>query len=474
MSFKPNLSRAVLFLAFMPFPAFGQEEEPKRKVRLYERAFQLSLYPGISTNGIASGSYINKYSLNLFGGLNASNRNLEIGLLTNSHFQSSSGLQFAGLANITGTNAFVNLTQSEERALIHDGFEVNNRGVQVAGFLNYVLNHTTGAQISGGFNHTGNDFKGVQIAGIGNSAGGFSTGVHFAGFYNLAKKSVTGVQVSGLFNYTDEYLSGTQIALINKARKMLGTNSTPYTKARSLQIGLFNSSKEGHGTQIGLINFGGDMRGKQIGLINFYQKMKSKEFANAGTPIGILNFGSFGSIPRIHLNEIFAVNMEYVTGNCRNCTWTAAGPIGPPYIENNKKLNQNALTLGYDPIEKIWGFGWGFQKVLLNKFSSKPNHPLNEVRQMTYGIRFLHLNREWMKVDRKFNLVSRVYFEWGRKGIKPIKSIYKYVGLSLNYFLYDAVDGVPNFTIRSKTFDLGTVGNYNAMFWPGYSAGVML
>lgn len=434
----------------------------------------MSLFPGISTNGIWSGSYINNFSLNLFGGLTASNRNLEIGLITNSHFRSSSGLQFAGMANIIGANAFVNLTQSEERALIHDGYEVNNKGIQVAGFLNYVLNHATGAQISGAFNHAGNDFNGLQVAGIGNSTGGFSVGVHVAGFYNLANESMAGMQISALFNYTDSYLSGTQIALINKARLMQGKNSTPPTKARSLQIGLINFSRAMHGTQIGLINFGGEARGKQIGLINFYRKLKSKEFANAGTPIGIVNLGSFASVFKIHFNEIFPANIEYTTGNCQNCTWTPAGPIGMPYTEDNKKLNQNALILGYDPIEKTWGFGWGFQKILLNKASIRPFDKRNELQMITYGLRFLHLNREWMEVDRKFNLVSRLHLEWGRKGIRPFRSIHKYVGMALNYFLFDPAVGESQFLIRSKTFDVGKLGKYNAMFWPGYSLGVML
>jgi hypothetical protein len=471
---RHNLNRAILCLVMIPFFTFGQEEEKKRKFRLYERTFQFSVFPGISTNGISSGFYINKYSLNLFGGLSASNRTFEAGLITNAHFQSSSGIQLAGLANIIGANAFLNLTQSEERALIHDGYKVNYQGIQIAGFLNYVFNNATGAQFSGGLNHVRNDFKGLQIAGIGNSTGGVSAGIHLAGFYNLAKKSMAGVQVSTIFNYTDGYLSGTQIALINNARWMQGGNSTPPTKARSLQIGLFNFSKKMHGTQIGLINFGGEARGKQIGLINFYRKLKSKELANAGTPIGILNFGSTGSVIRIHFNEIFPANIEYTTGNCQNCTWTPAGPVGPPYTESNKKLNQNALVLGYDPGENTWGFGWGFQKILLNKASIHPFDGRNELRVITYGIRFLHLNREWMEVDNKFNLVSRLHFEWGGKGTRPFRSIYKYGGVALNYFLYDSAIEQSAFLIRSKTFDVGTFGKYNAMFWPGYSVGLML
>src|SRR5687767_12034152 len=120
MRHRPNLNSAILCLVIIPLCTFGQDEKKERKILLYERTFQLSLFPGISTNGVSSGSYINKYSLNLFGGVTGSNRNFEIGLTTNSHFRSSSGIEIAGLANIVGANAFVNLTLAEERALIHD------------------------------------------------------------------------------------------------------------------------------------------------------------------------------------------------------------------------------------------------------------------------------------------------------------------------------------------------------------------
>ncbi|MEO8473635.1 MAG: hypothetical protein ABI477_15655, partial [Chryseolinea sp.] len=87
----------------------------KKKSREYNKVFQLSIFPGISTNGVSSGSYYNSFSLNLFGGLSAGNRVLEIGLLTSNNLKTTTGIQFAGLANIVGSNAFVNLSQSEER-----------------------------------------------------------------------------------------------------------------------------------------------------------------------------------------------------------------------------------------------------------------------------------------------------------------------------------------------------------------------
>jgi hypothetical protein len=93
------------------------------------------------------------------------------------------GKSFTTSFILTLFNAFV-----FERPLINsEDFEVNRKGVQVAGFLNYVLNHTSGIQVSGGLNVVGNNFKGIQLAGVGKSAGGTSIGLQLAGTYNLQK-----------------------------------------------------------------------------------------------------------------------------------------------------------------------------------------------------------------------------------------------------------------------------------------------
>jgi hypothetical protein len=443
---------------------FAQETQTKR-LRSFQKKFQFSIFPGISTNGIASGFYFNDYSFNLFGGVSAGNSVLEMGLFTNSHFQSSTGIQLAGFANISGTNAFINFTLWEERALIHDDFEVNNKGVMIAGIVNYTLNHTEGVQFTGGFNHSGNNFSGFQFAGIGNSAGGHSAGVHLAGLYNIVNESASGIQISTLFNYTDGQLGGSQVALINKARWMKGRNSTPLTRIRSIQIGFINFSKEMHGTQIGFINFGGEMRGKQIGLINFFKRLKSKENANAGTPIGLLNLGSFGSVMRLYANDIFAANIEYTTGNCQNCTWTPAGPVGMPYNERYKIKNQNALIVGVDPFRDRWGFGYGFIKIMTNKVTSAPSDR-NERFQMTYGVRFLHLN-SGKTFDTSFNLLSRFSFDVGKK----YRSRYLFAGVAVNYFLYKNSIQHER-AVNSLALSAGNILDLKTQLWPGYVAGI--
>lgn len=456
-----NRCGLLLFLA-ISFSSFSQV---KKKIREYEKTFQLSLFPGISTNGISSGSYYNSFSLNLFGGLSAGNRVLELGLITNSNMKTTTGIQIAGLANIVGTNAFINLTLSEERTLINtEDFEVNRKGIQLAGFLNYVLNHTSGIQVSGGLNVVGNNFKGLQLAGLGNSTGGTMVGVQLAGLYNLSNESVGGFQISTLFNYTDAQLSGMQLGLINKARRIKGKKSTPPTRSRGWQIGLINSSKEMDGLQVGLINFGGDTRGKQIGLINFFSKYPSKERVRMGTPIGLINIGSKGSYFRLSYNEIYPTNLEYTTGNCLNCSWVIGSEM--PFDDSNQIYNQNALIVGFDPWQDTWGFGYGFQKVLYNKFSVRPS-PLNKKRVITYGIKFLHLNRS-LSFDDSFNVLSRLNVEYGKRW----RFLYVFAGVSFNYFLSEVEESKDVYKIRSTTFAAGDIRDLKGQLWPGYVFGI--
>jgi hypothetical protein len=462
----PRRRYALCLLLVVITPAYSQV---KKKIRTYEKVLQFSLFPGISTNGIESGSYYNKFSFNLFGGLSAGNRILELGSLVNVNLKESTGIQIAGLANIVGANAYVNLSQSEERALINaEDFEANTKGIQFAGILNFVRNNTQGIQVAGMLNVVGGDIKGFQFAGIGNSAGnntgGTSSGIQIAGFYNIAKEGMGGFQISSLFNYTDGNFAGFQLGAINKARTMMGKKSTPPTRARSLQIGLVNSSKAMDGWQIGLVNFGGDMRGKQIALINFFHNYPLKEHSRMGTPIGLLNFGSSGSYLGVSYNELFSANVEYTTGNCLNCTWTQSTM---PYSGRFQIYNQNALIAGYDAARKTWGFGYGFQKVLYNRHSMLPTDQLNKKWLIHYGLKFLHLNRD-LSLDRTFNVLTRLNFDFGKRW----RWMYLFAGVSANYFLHDAGDSEDTYKISSKKIDAGKLFGHKAEVWPGYTFGL--
>lgn len=356
----------------------------RQKIREHEKRFQFSLFPGISTNGISSASYFNKVSINLFGGLSAGNTLIEVGGISNANLKTSNGIQLAGLANVIGANAFVNLSQSEERQLIlKENFRSNFIGIQLAGALNYVRDHATGIELTGGLNVVGQDFNGFQLAGFGNSAGGHMGGVQLAGFYNVAHKSAAGFQISSIFNYTSGQLTGVQVGLVNRARVIKGKRSSPPTPDRGLQLGILNMSKEMDGWQVGLVNFGGEIKGLQFGLINFFDPSPPAERTKAGIPIALLNFGSKGSVFRASFNELFDVNLEYTTGNCSNCTRVFGSEM--PYEGPYKIFNQNALILSFDPLGSAWAFGYGFERILLNRFVTYP-HRNNERKLLSYGL----------------------------------------------------------------------------------------
>jgi len=445
-------------------------ERTIRRLPEHQRFFQFSFFPGISTNGLTSASFVNDFSFNLFGGLSAGNRILELGLITNSNVREVSGIQIAGLANLVGTNAFLHLTPTEELDLIEIGTESSNRGIQIAGLMNYVRDNSYAIQLAGGLNVVGLDFHGFQFAGIGNSAGGTARGSQFAGFYNIAHESMGGIQISTSFNYTRGRLSGAQLGIVNKAVKIDGKNSVPATPSRGIQFGVVNLSANMNGIQIGLINFGGAMRGHQFGLINFFRKVPTKENVRLGTPVGLLNIGSVGSVTRLYFNELFPFNIEHTTGNCANCTVSGMGKSDMPYNENWKKLNQNALIVGFDPRYHSWGFGYGFMRVLLNKvvMMDKPSAPRNEKQMMSFGGRLMHLNRE-SGLDRSFNLLTRLHFEYGRR---KWFGWHYFAGVNINYFLHQDVEAGDIYHINARVLELGKVGRYYASLWPGYSLGI--
>lgn len=218
--------------------------------------------------------------------------------------------------------------------------------------------------------------------------------------------------------------------------------------------------------QIGLINFNRKIRGKQIGLINFFDPLNSKEKVRDGTPIGLLNIGSRGSVFRLHYNELFPINLEYTTGNCLNCSY--AIPTQMPYDDANKIFNQNALMLGFDPMKNTWGLGYGFEKILFNKVSMNPT-PSNAKRLLSYGITFLHLNRSW-SWDSEFNLVTRIHAEFGRR----VMGIYFFGGISLNSFLLQNSSDISAYSIRTNMWDTGKIGGLSSFVWPGYSIGIQI
>ena len=197
-----------------PLPDMGQEK----------RLAQISVFPFLGTNAIASYDITNKFSLNIFWGMNGGLDGVEVGLFVNSIKKQAKGLQIAGLGNTVGGDV---------------------EGSQIAGMFNISSGKVGGVQASGLFNIAAKDFSGVQAAGIFNIANSMdsTSAVQVAGLMNVGAGKVK-TQISGLFNFAEE-VQGTQIAgLLNVAKKVEG-----------LQFGLINIADTVSGVPFGLLNF---------------------------------------------------------------------------------------------------------------------------------------------------------------------------------------------------------------------------
>ncbi len=203
---------------------------PKQKIQsinlrrfFTDRPFQVSVIPGVGTQGKLGAQVVNNFSLNLLGGYVGGVNVIEVGGLVNLDKENVQYVQVGGLANIVGGNV---------------------RGLQIGGLSNTVLKRVTGLQIGGVNNYVKDRLIGLQIAGVYNHGSDTVTGLQLAGVGNFVKQKVSGVQLAGVANISNRHMSGLQIAgLLNYAKRMNG-----------VQIGLINISDTSNGYSIGLIN----------------------------------------------------------------------------------------------------------------------------------------------------------------------------------------------------------------------------
>src|SRR5215510_1171644 len=92
------------------------------------RPFQVSLTPGLSSQGKMSGQVVNNFSLNVLGGYTAGTNGVEIGGIFNIDKKEVKYFQAAGVFNVVGGKV---------------------QGFQVAGVNNTVLDTTYGVQVAG-------------------------------------------------------------------------------------------------------------------------------------------------------------------------------------------------------------------------------------------------------------------------------------------------------------------------------------
>jgi hypothetical protein len=419
-----------------------------------ERIFQFSLTPALGTNGLHPAGYRNYFSLNITSGYSAANYLFEIAGISNLNVQETRGLQFAGIANITGGNAYAGMQFKEIEKKTREGFEANLSGLQVSGLANVVINNVFGAQITGGVNIAKGALQGLQIAGISNTVYKYSFAVQLAGLYNVSAQSMDGVQVAGFFNITKGGLFGLQLAMINLSDYSNGINSFEDQYPTGVQLGLVNISRKMNGFQIGLVNYSKRMQGTQIGLINFYRGGKDPETRD-GTSIGLLNFGSTGYLG-VYSSDLFPTNIEIATGTNKNRR----------VMEGTEKQIQNSLIYSNDAKflsnRTLWAFGYGIKKVYFNR-SATPG--MGRFHFVSVGIDWMHVNHQRKKITKELSLLARPGIMAGTRFHPKNRNFFFFA--SANYNFYKSKSG-------KKIDMLFDGGDSSLQHSPGFSAGVFV
>jgi len=414
--------------------------------------FHFSVTPGISTNGIHGSDKTNVFSINFTSGYTGGTQFLEFGLISNANERETRGLQFAGLSNITGINAFKGLSKKEIEVKYKSGFAVNLSGAQFSGLFNYVLSDTYGMQASGGMNYTGNAFFGFQLAGLSNIVKKYSFGFQLAGISNVSYESMDGAQLAFIINYTNGGLYGFQMSLFNTAGFIEGRNGYDNKDPTAIQIGLFNHAKDHmNGYQVGLKNISGRMQGTQIGLININKRGKETGTKD-GTAIGLLNIGMFGHLS-LYSNELFTLNVEFSTGTLKN---------GRILKSHKNKYVLNSIIYSSQPNNIVdrnatWVLGYALRKYFYKR-SELPSR--GEFWFYAYGLQLQQLDTKEKKFTKDLNLISKPELILGSRLHPKLFNVYVFTSLSWNtHFFHSQKESNAN-KVLSLTH------------WPGLSVGV--
>ncbi|WP_276484929.1 STN and carboxypeptidase regulatory-like domain-containing protein [Paraflavitalea pollutisoli] len=302
------------------------------------RPYQLSLLPGLSTNGRLNSQVINNVSINVWGGYSGGVNGVELGGLFNIDNKSVRWAQAAGIFNVVG-----GMVEGAQLAGISNTVLDSVHGVQAAGISNFTKRNFSGAQLGGIYNHVGGTMQGVQAAGIGNFGNGHTVGAQLAGILNVNRRNLDGAQIAGWVNVNLQDVKGAQIAgwlNVNlqdvRGAQIAGWLNVNLKDVKGAQIaGLMNVNfKEVRGAQIaGLVNYTKKLSGLQIGLVNIAD-------TSDGYSIGLINIVLKGYHKlSLYGNEEFPFNASFKTGNSKLYSILLAG-VEPT---NNAK----AYTFGY-------------------------------------------------------------------------------------------------------------------------------
>ncbi|NML20916.1 hypothetical protein HHL16_08525 [Pseudoflavitalea sp. G-6-1-2] len=404
------------------------------------RPYQMSLVPGISSNGKLNGQVVNNISLNLLGGYSAGVNGVEVGGLFNIAKKDVKYVQIAGLTNMDGANV-----RGVQIAGITNTVLDTMDGVQIGGIGNFVKRNAKGWQIGGVFNTTGGKFEGFQLSGFANYAGKEFKGMQGSGNYNVAIGSFRGAQISGWGNFAKGNTNGVQIG------GNVNVNWKDLTGAQLSGILNFNG---GHikGAQIaGILNVaGGTTNGVQISSIfNYTKKLRGVQFGllniadtSDGYSIGLINIVYTGIHKlSVYANEVMPFNAAFKTGNAKLYSILLAG-----------------VTEGYgnDSVDKTWSFGYGIGR----EFSFTKKWGLNA--ELTTQHFYMG---DWNHV----NLLSRVNLH---AHFKFNKFISVFAGPAYSFYYSDQTVKNPGYRMDIAPGNATSLGNPQWKGWFGFNAGI--
>jgi len=302
------------FLMIVPLTIQAQDRTDHQEWQNYDlkyRTYRVTLFPGLSSNGIDAVDYVSKYSFNILGGYHgALHEGFEFGSLINANKYYASGVQISGIGNYSGGH-----TLGLQLAGIGNYSSDSMQGVQISGIGNWASSDIQGLQFGGVFNLSGGSIQGLQsagafniarsdiqgllVSGIGNISGGNVQGLLFSGITNIARRDMQGIIASGIINYAKSF-QGISFSSINISQDFQG-----------IQLGIANIIDQGQGIQTGIVNYGNEFEGLPVGLISYYRNGRKNldlwttetGFTNVGMKLGteqIYNMLSVGFNPMIN------------------------------------------------------------------------------------------------------------------------------------------------------------------------------
>jgi len=287
------------------------------------RPFQVSLTPGLSSQGRMSGQVVNNFSLNVLGGYTAGTNGVEIGGIFNIDKKEVKYFQAAGVFNVDGGKM-----KGFQVAGINNTVLDTSYGFQAAGINNLVKGKFAGFQVGGVYNHVADSVRGVQAAGVANFARRKLGGVQLAGVGNVSNKETDGVQIAGVFNYSKK-LRGVQIGLINIADTSAGYS-----------IGLINIIIKGyHKLSFSTNEIVNVNAAFKTGNSRLYSILQAG--VNTGSSNRIYSFGyGLGSEINLNKSKTLSLNPELTSQYLYLGSWDYTNILNRIHLNFNVKLGK--------------------------------------------------------------------------------------------------------------------------------------